>query len=50
MGRRRIPVAAVVFDIIISLKFGADDEPEIKAVENKLCALLRYESLLFNLN
>lgn len=51
MRSLEIPVETdVLFEIIISLKLGAEDEPDIKAVENKLWALLRYESLLFNLN
>ena len=50
MRALEIPVGVELFEIIISLKFGAEDEPDIKAVENKLWALLRYESLLFNLN
>lgn len=45
-----LPVGVVLLDIIISLRFGAELEPEINAVEKSDCALLRYESLLFNLN
>jgi len=47
----QLPVGWAVLDTKTSLKFGADEEPDITAVENRLCVLVRMcASLLLNLN